>query len=184
VHVPPEQISAGAVQTVAEPPVGVQQGWLAPPQLPQEPAAQVPPTDGQVEPEAVHTLFTQQPPLPQVLLAQQAWPAPPHAVQTPWPAPVQTSLASQARPAQQTWPGPPHAWHTPPTHEPPALQVLPGQHAVPSAPHALMSGMDIDMSPLPVDMSVPPVVLLLLHESTKNRQASSEDFLRYIEHSF
>ncbi len=87
----------------------VQQPWPAPPQVPQLPMLQVMPMVGQVEPEPVQMLLTQQPPPPQLLPAQQASPTLPQWVQMPWPAPVQTSLASQARPAQQICPGPPQA---------------------------------------------------------------------------
>lgn len=143
-QVPATQATDGDVQVGLPPPAAVQQGWPGPPQVPQLPPAQVPPKSGQVEPEPVQVpllpLVTQQPPPLHVVAAQQAWPAPPHWVQTPAPPPVQTSLASQARPAQQTWPGAPHAWQTPPTHAPP-VHMLPGQQAVPRAPHIS------DMSP-------------------------------------
>ncbi|HNK43281.1 MAG TPA: hypothetical protein PKL17_00760 [Pseudomonadota bacterium] len=92
--------------------VVVQQGWPAPPQVPQLPFVQVPVRFGQVEPADEQTLLTQQPTLPattlpQPLPTQQGWPGLPHGLQMPWPLPVQTSFPSQARPAQQAWPAPP-----------------------------------------------------------------------------
>jgi hypothetical protein len=50
-----------------------QHPWPAPPQVPQLPFMQTPPTVGQVDPAPVQTSFTQQP-VPQPLAAQQASP--------------------------------------------------------------------------------------------------------------
>src|SRR5207302_365475 len=83
----------------------VQQAWPLPPQVPQLPFMHVPPTVGQVEPDPVQTLLTQQPPEAQLLAAQQASPGSPQWVHTL--AGLQTSLASQTRPGQQFWPAPP-----------------------------------------------------------------------------
>jgi hypothetical protein len=112
-----------------------QQGCPLPPHVPQLPLMQVMPIVGQVEPPAVQTLFTQQPPESQVVFSQHGSPGWPQAVQTPRPPPVHTSAESQARPAQQACPGPPQAWQTPPTHAPPDWHgVLPTQQLSPSAP--------------------------------------------------
>jgi hypothetical protein len=81
-----------------------QQGWPAPPQLPQLPIEHVMLMVGHIEPELVQTFATQQPPEPQVVFAQHGSPGPPQAVQTrppPPPGALQMSLASHARPAQQ-----------------------------------------------------------------------------------
>ncbi len=95
-QLPFEQVTEGAVQTAL-----VQQLCPEPPQLPQAPFAQVPPPPGQADPLPVHRLFTQQPPPPQVLRAQQASPAPPQCVQVPGACPVQTFSGEHWRPAQQ-----------------------------------------------------------------------------------
>ena len=104
-HWVPTQLTADAVQTLP----GEQHACPPPPQVPQLPFAQVPPTPGQTDPLPVQMLLIQQPPAPHVLAAQQASPGPPQWVHTPAPFPVQMSVASQALPAQQAWPGPPHA---------------------------------------------------------------------------
>jgi hypothetical protein len=115
-----------------------QQVWPAPPQLPQLPLVQLPPTLGQVAPALVQVLFTQQPPAPQVLLEQHGSPGPPQLAQMPALAPLHTLPVSQLRPAQQVCPAPPHTVHTPPRHAAPlAEQVLFAQHGSPSPPHAL-----------------------------------------------
>jgi hypothetical protein len=62
------QVTPAAVQAWL-----AQQAWLAAPQVPHEPEAQVPPPTevGQLWPEPTQRLFTQQPPAPQALPAQQ-----------------------------------------------------------------------------------------------------------------
>jgi hypothetical protein len=86
-----------------------QQGWLAPPQVPHEPALQIPPKLGQVEPAPVQTLFTQQPPLPQLPPAQQASPAAPQGRQMPLlhtdAAAVHVFPVQQASPSAPQVPG-------------------------------------------------------------------------------
>jgi hypothetical protein len=74
----PTQVTPGAVQLWL-----VQHGCAAPPQLPQLPLEQLPPTVGQVLPEPVQMSLTQQPLEVQLLPAQQVWPALPHCAQTP-----------------------------------------------------------------------------------------------------
>jgi hypothetical protein len=97
-----------------------------------------PPIVGQVTPLAVQTLFTQQPPLAQVLAAQHGWLGPPHCAQMPVPLPVQISFGLHTRPVQQAWPDPPQSRQMPATHDP-ALQELPGQQAALSAPQLAAS---------------------------------------------
>jgi hypothetical protein len=132
-----------------------QQGWPAPPQLPQLPFMHAMLMVGHIEPAPVQMFATQQPPELQVVFAQHGSPGPPQAVQTRGPPPpippLQMSFASQARPAQQVWPGPPQVWQTPPTQaEPAELQgVLPVQHTVPTVPHPL-PGPPSPPEPLPL----------------------------------
>jgi hypothetical protein len=135
--VPPEQLAPPAVQVVLllPPPLGsVQHIWPTAPHVPQLPLLQVPPTFGQVEPDAVQTRSTQQPLLLHELPAQHGWPGPPHCAQRPL---LQLSPASQSWPAQHACPGPPHAWQVPCTQEPPLLQVRSAQQAPPSEPQLL-----------------------------------------------
>jgi hypothetical protein len=97
--------------------------------VPQLPFAHVPVTPGQVVPEPMQTLATQQPPLPQVSPGQQALPAAPHCAQVPAPLPVQTSPVEHTRPAQQACPAPPQDSQIPALQTALLLQVLPVQHA-------------------------------------------------------
>ena len=96
----------------------VQQAWPLAPQLPHEPAVQVPPKLGQVDPAAVQRLSTQQPPDAQALPLQHASPAPPHGVQFPL-LPHTRLAAPQARFAQQLSPLLPHGRQRPPLHTAP-----------------------------------------------------------------
>lgn len=109
-QVPFEHATALAVQLSARPPVWVQQGCPLPPQVPQEPLAQVPPTEHSV-PLATQVLFTQQP-LPHELALQHASPGPPQATQVPAPPPPPEQTVDgplQIRPVQQASPAPPQA---------------------------------------------------------------------------
>jgi hypothetical protein len=114
----------------------VQHGWPAAPQVPQEPAPQVPPKVGQVEPAAEQALPTQQPPPLQTPPEQQPLPGSPHAEHVPVPvlAPVHTVPVSlHARFAQHISPLLPQARHTPALQtEAAAEQVLPVQQVSPS----------------------------------------------------
>ena len=95
------QVTPGAVQLWL-----VQHGCAAPPQVPQLPLPQAPPSAGHMLPEPVQTSLMQQPPDLQLLPAQHAWPALPHCAHTPL---AQAKSVSQVRPGQQVSPGPPHA---------------------------------------------------------------------------
>jgi hypothetical protein len=99
-HELPLQATLPAVQVLL-----AQHACDNPPQVPQLPLVQVPVMSGQVLPEATQLPATQQPPLPQTLPAQQAWPGPPQATQLPLP---QARPELQVRPVQQAWPAPPH----------------------------------------------------------------------------
>ncbi len=134
VHLPPMQATPLAVQ-VAFTPVP-QQFCPEPPQVPQLPFAHVPITPGHVVPEPTQTLFTQQPPLPQVSPGQHALPAAPHAAHVPLPLPPHTLPVEQDRPVQQACPPPPHDSQIPALQIAPLPQTLPAQHASPAAPHA------------------------------------------------
>jgi hypothetical protein len=101
------QVVSGAVQRLLE-----QQGSPTPPQLPHAPSEQVPPIElPQVLPDAVQVgvpvpvaAEMQQPPSAQKLPSQQAWLAPPQAVQVPLPNPVVVQVvrgAVQVELAQQ-----------------------------------------------------------------------------------
>jgi hypothetical protein len=74
-----------------------QQACADPPQAPQLPLPQVPPSVGQVLPELVHRSLTQQPPPLHALPAQQASPGPPQGAQTSL---LQTLPLAQPRPVQ------------------------------------------------------------------------------------
>jgi hypothetical protein len=71
---------------------------------------------------ATHLPATQQP-VPQLLRAQHAWVAAPHAATVPL---LQTVVAFGPSPV---------ARHVPPLQHPPPAQVLPAQHAWPGPPH-------------------------------------------------
>jgi len=132
--VPWLQVTLPAVHTSPGPdPVEAQQVWPAAPQVPfrQLPVMQVPPTLGQVLPEAVHTPPTQHPPEAQALPAQQACPAPPQATQALL---AQARPLPQARPVQQACPAAPHDWQVPLTQAPPDWQAPSTQHLPPSGP--------------------------------------------------
>jgi hypothetical protein len=111
-----------------------------PPQPPQLPAAQAPPNVGQVEPEPVQRLFTQQPPPLQVVAAQQTSPGPPQAEQMPSPLPVHTvdAVSRHCRPGQQACASPPQAEQTP-FEQVPSEHVSPLQQTAPRIPQPAMS---------------------------------------------
>ncbi len=155
-HCVPLQVWPDAVHCMP-----VQHACPPAPQPPHEPAAQAPPMFGQVEPDGVQRLATQQPPSAQSLPAQQASPAPPHCVQMPAPLPVHTSVVSQARPGQHFCPAAPHGWQTPPTQAP-AVQLSPAQQTLPSVPQA-------PPSEPPALMSAPDCPLFLVHPEPANQ---------------
>ncbi len=110
-----------------------QQGWFAPPQLPQLPLAQVCPLLGQEEPDATQLLPSQQPFEEQLFPAQQTVPALPQTSQLPLPGPPQMVFGStQVRFGQHGSPAPPHDSQTLPTQRseldpqlPPPQQICP-----------------------------------------------------------
>ena len=131
--VPPWQTVWGAVQLGP-----AQQVWDGPPHDPQEPLVQVPPTGlGQLEPSVTQLFATQQPPLAQVLAAQQGWPGPPQLAHSPgWPTQVR-SLAPHWRPGQHAWPGPPQTVQRLLRQAAPVGVQLPfAQQGCPTSPHA------------------------------------------------
>ena len=101
-----------------------------PPQVPQLPSAQVPPTPGQTEPEPVQVPLRQQPPPPQVFRSQHVSPGPPQGEQTPA---LQALPAAQASPRQQASPASPQLAQVPESQRP-SVQLPSGQQASPTAP--------------------------------------------------
>jgi hypothetical protein len=87
-----------------------------PPHPPQLPPAHVPPTLGQVAPDATHWFCTQQPSAPQLFPTQHGWPGPPHATHTLL---LHASALPHCRPLQQACPAPPHDWQMLFTQAPP-----------------------------------------------------------------
>jgi hypothetical protein len=101
--VPPQRV-LGAVHRLP-----AQQGWPGPPQVPHDPALQLPGTMPQLVPAPAHMQPTQQPPPLQTLPAQQGPPGVPHAMVVP--ASV-TMVAPSCAPPLSSLASPPPGWET------------------------------------------------------------------------
>jgi hypothetical protein len=147
----------GAVQVVL-----LQQGWPAPPQVPQVPSWQIPAEAiPQLAPAAMHRLPTQQPPEAQLFPWQHGSPGRPHSTpSTVVPSRVEASVFPPV-PAVPTGTSPPPSVRVPAA---PALPVVPA--APPATPPAAvlppLPAVSPPMPPAPAPpltpaVSVPPV---------------------------